>query len=61
MVAAILQAVEAEPGLRQRDLKARVGAADGRRPATLAEWLEKTGRICRERDGGTYRLYPSVG
>jgi len=57
-VEAIVRAVEAEPGLRQRDLKARIGAADGRRPATLAEWLEKTGRIRRERDGGTYRLYP---
>jgi hypothetical protein len=57
LVDAIMRAVATEPGVHQRHLKARTGAPDGRRPATLADWLEKAGRIRREREGTTYRLY----
>ncbi len=59
LVQRILAAVAAEPGIRQRELKRHVGDADGRRPSTLAEWLDKSGRIRREKDGSTYRLFPS--
>jgi|GEM_PF-324630 len=59
LVQRILAAVAAEPGIRQRDLKRHIGDTEGRRPSTLAEWLDKAGRIRREKDGSTYRLLPS--
>lgn len=55
----IVEAVAANPGLVQSDLKNHCGLKDGRRLSTLAAWLEKAARMRRVRDGSTYRLYPS--
>ncbi len=56
LVEGILRAVAAGPGLRQTDLKKHIGIPDARRLSTLAEWLEKAGRLRRVRTGSTYLL-----
>lgn len=58
LVEGVLTAVSTSPGLVQAELKRHVKAADGRRLATLAAWLEKGGRIRRIKTGTGYRLYP---
>lgn len=55
-VETILECVNHNPGVLQRDLKNHISNKDGRRIATLVEWLEKAGRIKRERQGQTHRL-----
>ncbi|MGA8150423.1 MAG: J domain-containing protein [Terriglobales bacterium] len=57
LVNAIMAAVNAQPGLKQKDLKAQVNG-DGRRLSTLASWLEKGKRLRRVSHGSTYLLYP---
>lgn len=54
---AILEAVQQNPGCRQSDVKSLVGAEDGRRVATLIGWLEKSGRIRREKRDKTYAIW----
>ena len=56
-VEAILECVTHTPGVMQRDLKDSIPNKDGRRIATLADWLEKAGRLKRQRQNQTYRLY----
>lgn len=60
--AAILAAIEANPGCLQSDIKDLIGAEDGRRIANLLAWLEKAGKIRRTKQGRTYALTlaPSV-
>ena len=57
LVDAIMAAVNDQPGIKQNDLKGRVGG-DGRRLSTLASWLEKGKRLRRVSVGSTYMLYP---
>lgn len=54
----ILDLVSREAGVLQADLKKHLAMEDGRRPSTLVQWLEKAGRLRRERRGQTYRLFP---
>jgi len=61
LVDGILGVVEQSPGVRQLDLKKQLGVRDARRLSTLAEWLEKAGRLRRVRTGSTYQLFPSTG
>lgn len=55
----ILEAVRQNPGCRQTDMKSLVNIEDGRRVATLIGWLEKTGKITREKQGKTYAIWPA--
>ena len=57
LVDAIMAAVNDQPGIKQNDLKGRVGG-DARRLSTLASWLEKGKRLRRVSVGSTYMLYP---
>ena len=57
LVSGIVEAVGAQPGLRQIELKKHVGTSDARRLSTLADWLEKAGRIRRVRKGSSYELF----
>lgn len=57
----ILGVVAREPGVIQSDLKKHLAIEDGRRLSTLAQWLEKAGRLRRGKEGKTYRLFPSSG
>jgi hypothetical protein len=57
LVPAILGMVEANPACFQTDIKALVGAEDGRRIATLIGWLEKGNQLVRVKEKKTYRLY----
>lgn len=54
---AILKAVKQNPGCRQTDMKSLVGTENGRRVSTLIGWLEKAGKISREKQGKTYALW----
>lgn len=54
---AILEAVQQNPGCRQTDMKLLVGSEDGRRVSTLISWLEKAGKITREKQGKTYSIW----
>lgn len=56
---AILEAVQQNPGCRQKDMKSLVGIEDGRRLSTLIGWLEKAGKITREKQGKTYAIWPA--
>lgn len=56
---AILEAVQQNPGCRQTDMKSLVGIEDGRRVSTLIGWLEKAGKITREKQGKTYAIWPA--
>ena len=58
LVEAIVDAVGAQPGLKQRDLK-RCISGEGPRLGTLAAWLEKARRLQRVSQGSTYLLYPA--
>lgn len=60
LVDGIVALVARVPGVRQVELKKQLGTPDGRRLSTLAEWLEKAGRIRRVRAGSTYELFPSA-
>lgn len=55
----ILEAVRQNPGCRQTDMKSLVNIEDGRRVATLIGWLEKAGKITREKQGKTYAIWPA--
>jgi hypothetical protein len=59
LFAAILEAVRQNPGCRQTNVKSLVGMEDGRRVSTLIAWLEKAGRITREKQGKTYAVWPA--
>jgi len=54
----IIAVVKQTPGIRQFDMKGTVGTADGRRIATICLWLEKVGRLRRERQGRSFTLSP---
>ena len=56
LVARIMEVVAAHPGVLQAALRDHLPAADGRRLAALAAWLEKAGRIRRVRAGKSYEL-----
>ena len=56
---AILEAVRQDPGCHQTDMKSFVGIEDGRRLSTLIGWLEKAGKITREKQGKTYAIWPA--
>lgn len=57
LVDKILAAVNAQPGLKQKDLKKKIDG-DGRRFGLLASWLEKGKRLQRVSQGSTFLLYP---
>jgi len=54
---AILGAVRQNPGCSQLDMKSLVGTDDGRRLSTLIRWLEKAGKINRQKQGKTYAIW----
>jgi len=56
LVDKIVSAVNAKPGVKQKDLKTEI-ERDGRRLSILASWLEKGGRIQRVSQGNSYLLY----
>ena len=56
LVDKIVSAVNAKPGVKQKDLKTEI-EGDGRRLSILASWLEKGGRIQRVSQGNSYLLY----
>lgn len=56
---AILEAVQQNPGCRQTDMKSLVGIEDGRRLSTLIGWLEKAGKITRQKQGKTIAIWPA--
>lgn len=56
MVDSILEAVRLRPGVCQTMIKLLISAEDGRRSSALIGWLEKAGRIKRQRVKGTYKL-----
>lgn len=58
LVDAIVAAVNAQPGIKQKELQGQL-AGDGRRLGALASWLEKGKRLRRVSHGSTYFLYPS--
>jgi len=53
----IVQLVEQHPGLVQRELKAVLLAADQSRISNICYWLEKVGRVRREKEGKSYKLF----
>jgi len=53
----IVQVVQQNPGIEQGKLKSRLAVDDGKRIANIAYWLEKVGRIRREKEGTKYRLF----
>ena len=57
LVEKIMALVNAEPGVKQKDLKTRIDG-DGRRLGILASWLEKGKRLQRVSQGSTFLLYP---
>ena len=57
LVTAIREAVSAEPGCRQRTMKERLGASDGRRISTLLSWMEKARQLTRVKQGKDYTLW----
>jgi len=58
LFAAILEAVRQNPGCHQADVKAFVGMTDGRRISNLITWLEKAGKITRDKHGNTCVIWP---
>lgn len=52
----IVQLVEMNSGVSQSELKERLAFQDGGRFSNIVYWLEKVGRIKREREGKSYRL-----
>jgi hypothetical protein len=57
LFAAMIAAIEKNPGRLQPEIKTLIDADDGRRVATLISWLEKAGRLVREKKGKTYALW----
>lgn len=57
LVDKITALVNAEPGIKQKELKSRIDH-DGRRLGILASWLEKGKRLQRVNNGSTFLLYP---
>ncbi|MEX2374704.1 MAG: DnaJ domain-containing protein [Dehalococcoidia bacterium] len=55
----IRKTIGENPGVKQTEMKGRVGEEDGRRVATLISWLDKGGEILRKKKGSTYLLYTS--
>ena len=55
----IRQAVMANPGCLQSDVKNLISVVDGRRVATLIEWLDKHGDIVRTRQGRKIFCHPA--
>lgn len=56
---AILDTVQQNPGCLQSGMKSLIGVDDGRRLATLIGWLEKSGKIKREKRDKTYAIWLS--
>jgi hypothetical protein len=56
LFAAILIAIEKNPGCVQTDVKELIGAEDGRRVANLISWLAKAEKISRTKKGQTYAV-----
>ncbi|HEU0160917.1 MAG TPA: J domain-containing protein [Rhizomicrobium sp.] len=54
----ILGAVREKPGILQTDMKKEIGEEDGRRIAALIGFLEKSGKLSRQKSGKTYKLLP---
>jgi len=54
---AILEATQQNPGCRQTNMKSLLGIEDGRRVSTLIGWLDKAGKITREKQGSTYTIW----
>lgn len=54
----ILGAVREKPGILQIDMKKEIGGEDGRRIATLIGFLEKSGKLSRQKSSKTYKLLP---
>ncbi|CAN5658379.1 hypothetical protein BH23GEM5_BH23GEM5_14700 [soil metagenome] len=57
LVSAILDAVAANPGCLQTEIKATLGKTDGPWFTRLIGLLEKGGRLVRAKEKNTYRLY----
>jgi hypothetical protein len=57
--ARILDIVSQQPGTLQTDMKQLLGEEDGRHVAILIGFLEKAGRIDRQKSGKTYKLVPA--
>ncbi len=55
----IRQAVIANPGCLQSEVKNLISVVDGRKVATLIGWLDKHGDIVRKRQGNKIFLYPA--
>lgn len=55
---AIEVAVAEAPGMLQSKLKLHLGAPDGARVSRMVAYLEKAGRLRREKDGKNIRLLP---
>lgn len=55
----IRQAVMTNPGCLQSDVKNLISVVDGRRVATLIDWLDKHGDIVRTRQGRKIFCYPA--
>ena len=55
----VLAMVEAEPGLKQTELYARLEDLDRRELQKLLRDLDQQGRLRREKQGSSYRLHPA--
>jgi len=55
----IVEAIAAQPGLKQQELKTVLALPDGRRTGVLAGQLEQVGRLVRRRAGASWLLYPA--
>ena len=53
---AILEAIGQNPNCLQTEVKELIGEQDGRRVATLISYLERAGKLVRNRKGRTYEL-----
>jgi hypothetical protein len=59
LVDRIMAAVNAQPGVKQKELKEKIDG-DGRRLGLLASWLEKGKRLQRVSQGSTFLLYSTA-
>ena len=51
------EAIRANPGIPQSQIKTMLGVHDGRRASRLISYLEKSGEVRRAKSGTTYELY----
>lgn len=54
----ILEVTRQNPGCHQTDIKSLLGIEDGHRVSILISWLEKAGKLTREKLGKTYAIWP---